>query len=173
MADLDELKIPKAVRSTAIEIIVITDQVCADRFDSELADLARQTVAKLARKRPSPLFQGTRRVWAAGVVYALAQVNFLFDPASELATSADELSEAFGVAKSTMSGKAKQVRDALGMDHRQLAFQRLDVVAANPLAWMIEVDGFIVDARMMPVEIQVEAHRRGFIPWVPNHQVLD
>jgi hypothetical protein len=37
-------------------------------------------VAGSARKRPSPLLCGERRIWAAGVVYAIGRVNFLADP---------------------------------------------------------------------------------------------
>jgi hypothetical protein len=33
---------------------------------------------------------------------------------------------------------------------------------------MISVDGFIVDARRMPPEIQAEARRRGLIPDLPG-----
>jgi hypothetical protein len=32
------------------------------------------------------------------------------------------------------------------------------------MAWMISVDGFVVDARTMPPEVQAEARRRGLIP---------
>jgi hypothetical protein len=34
----------------------------------------------------------------------------------------------------------------------------------HPLAWLVEVDGFIVDARTLPAEVQDEARRRGLIP---------
>jgi len=44
--------------------------VCAELLDAEYAELARQVVAKLARKRPSPLAGGRRGTWAAAVVYA-------------------------------------------------------------------------------------------------------
>lgn len=37
----------------------------------------------------------------------------------------------------------------------------------NPLAWLIEVNGLVVDARMMPKEIQEEAYLLGLIPYVP------
>ena len=37
----------------------------------------------------------------------------------------------------------------------------------NPMAWLIQVDGFIVDARRAPREIQEEAFRRGLIPYLP------
>jgi Domain of unknown function (DUF6398) len=55
VADLDELKIPKAMRAVSEAVIVLTDEVCADLLDEEYASLARTVVAKLARKRPSPI----------------------------------------------------------------------------------------------------------------------
>jgi hypothetical protein len=36
------------------------------------------------------LLSGRRPTWAAGVVYALGQVNYLADPASEPCVTADE-----------------------------------------------------------------------------------
>ena len=34
----------------------------------------------------------------------------------------------------------------------------------HPLAWLVEIEGFIVDARMLPADLQDEARRRGLIP---------
>ncbi len=42
-------------------------------------------------------------------------------------------------------------------------------LADNPLAWMIQVNGLIVDARTAPRAIQEEAFRRGLIPYIPEH----
>jgi hypothetical protein len=167
VADLDELKIPKAIRSVAEDIILITDEACAQLLDAEYADLARRAVAKLARKRPSPLLSGRHGTWAAAVVYALGQVNFLFDASSEPHLSTDELSAAFGVAKSTMSSKAKQVRDLLKMDHFATEFMRADVMAESSMVWFIEVDGLVMDSRSLPIEYQVAAFQRGYIPYIP------
>ncbi|HMD94764.1 MAG TPA: DUF6398 domain-containing protein, partial [Trebonia sp.] len=124
MIALDELKVPKGLRPVVEEIVGITDSVCLSVLDEEYADLARRAVAKLARKRPSPLQAGRRATWAAGVVYALGHVNFLSDPASQPCVTADQLSAAFGVAKSTMSSKARQVRDLLRISHFSPEFQR-------------------------------------------------
>lgn len=74
--------------------------------------------------------------------------------------TADQLSAAFGVAKSTMSSKARLVRDLLRISHFSPEFQRADATANNPLAWIIEVNGLAVDARHVPLEIQVEASLR-------------
>jgi hypothetical protein len=167
MPDLDELKIPNATRPVAEEIIQITDAVCGKLLDEEYTDLARQAVAKLARKRPSPLLGGRRETWASAVVYALGQVNFLFDRAQEAHLTPDELSLAFGVSKSTMANKAKLVRDLLKMSQFSADWLRADLVDENPAVWLIQVDGLVMDARSVPVEYQVEAYLRGFIPYVP------
>jgi len=167
VVELGELKIPKGLRPVVDEIVGITDAVCAAILDEEYADLARRAVAKLARKRPSPLSGGRRATWAAGVVYALGQANFLFDPAHAPCATADQLSEAFGVAKSTMSGKAKQVRDLVRIDYFSPEFQRADVAAENPTVWILQVNGLVMDARHVPLDIQVEAFQRGLIPYIP------
>ena len=82
--------------------------------------------------------------------------------------TADQLGAAFGVAKSTMSRKARQVRDLLRISHFSLEFQRADVAAQNPLAWIIDVNGLAVDARHVPPDIQAEAFQRGLIPYIPT-----
>ena len=167
MTDRRELKVPKALRPVVEEIVGLTDAVCLTLLDEEYADLALRAAAKLARKRPSPLVGGRRATWAAGIVYALGQANFLSDPASEPCVTADQLSEAFGVAKSTMGSKARQVRDLLRISPFSPEFQRADVARRNPLVWIIEVNGVAMDARHVPMDIQMEACRRGLIPYVP------
>src|SRR6201989_1093802 len=147
MTDLDELKIPAATRPAAEAIIALTDQVCADLLDEEYASLARRVVAKLARKRPSPIQSGRASPWAGAVVYARGQVNFLFDPSTKPYATADDLSAAFGVAKSTLGAKAKQVRDLTKMDYGTPEFLRQDMIDANPVIWFIQVDDLIVDVR--------------------------
>jgi len=37
----------------------------------------------------------------------------------------------------------------------------------NIMAWMIMVDGFIVDARSLPRKIQEIAYEKGMIPYIP------
>lgn len=167
MIELDELRIPRAARPAVDEVVAATDRLCSEHLDEQYTDLCRRLTAKLARKRPSPLDRGGRRIWAAGVVYALGQVNFLFDPAQQPHLSADELSALLGVKKVTMANKAKLIRDILKIDHFSPEFQRPDVIDRNPLAWLVEVDGLVLDIRMLPAPIQQEAHRRGLIPYLP------
>ncbi|MQA63884.1 MAG: hypothetical protein GEU86_21015 [Actinophytocola sp.] len=46
-------------------------------------------------------------------------------------------------------------------------WSRQEVIERNPLAWLIQVDGLLMDARKLPREIQVEAFELGLIPYVP------
>ncbi len=43
-------------------------------------------------------------------------------------------------------------------------FCRRELLEDHPRAWLVEVDGMIVDARWLPPEVQAEARRRGLIP---------
>lgn len=167
MADLGELKIPAAMRPAPEAIIALTDQICPELLDEEYAGLARNVVAKLARKRPSPIQSGRASTWAGAVVYALGQVNFLFDSATKPYATADDLSAAFDVAKSTLGAKGKQVRDLTKMSWGTPEFMREDMVEAGPMIWFIQVTGLIVDARELPLPVQVQAFELGVIPYIP------
>jgi len=41
------------------------------------------------------------------------------------------------------------------------------MIDQNPLVWMAEVDGLIVDLRTMPREVQAVAFANGMIPYIP------
>jgi hypothetical protein len=40
----------------------------------------------------------------------------------------------------------------------------------NPLAWMIMVDGFVVDVRRMSRAVQEVAYEKGLIPYIPGEK---
>lgn len=163
-ADLAGLRIPVAMRDRAREILAITNGVCHEHLDAEYGDLACALVARLARKRPSPLARGDSRIWAAGVIYAIGQVNFLFDRSQQPHLSADQLAECLGVVKTTMANKAALINKTLGVCVFEPDLTRSALLEQHPLAWLLEVNGFLVDARMLPAELQDEARRRGLIP---------
>jgi hypothetical protein len=79
MAHDNSLRIPEPLRHHAEEIFKVTDPFCATHLDAEYGDLVRKLIARLARKRPSPLARGDLRIWAAAAIYAVGGVNFLFD----------------------------------------------------------------------------------------------
>ena len=72
-----------------------------------------------------------------------------------------------GVAKGTASAKAKVVSNLLGLRHFHPDWTLPGLLEQDPLAWFVEVDGLVVDARDLPVGVQEAAHRDGLIPGVP------
>jgi len=161
------LRIPEAVRHEAEEIIRLTDGFCTEHLDGEYGELCRKLVAELARKRPSPLVRGDLHIWAGAVIYSIGSINFLFDRTQRPHLTAEQLSQRLGLSKSTLAAKAKRVQDLLRIVPFEPRYCRRALLADNPLVWMISVNGFLVDARTMPPEIQMEARRRGLIPDLP------
>ena len=161
-------KVPKQMQDTFNAIVALTDTVCTTHLDEDYAHLARQATAALCRQRPSPLATGRVQTWACGIVYAVGFVNFLFDKAQTPSMSAAELYAAFGVSKSAGAAKAKAVRDALAMGQMDPQWYRPSKMEDNSLAWMIMVNGFIVDVRSMPRDIQEAAYAKGLIPYLPE-----
>jgi len=163
-------RVPVKMSEQFEAIVALTDAFCTERLTDEYAQLARQATAAMCRKRPSPLEKGQAKTWACGVVYALGYVNFLFDKSQELYISAADLCAAFGVPKSTGYAKSKVVRDALDMMQMDPNWYLPSRMDENVMAWTIMVNGFIVDARSLPREIQEIAYQKGLIPYIPGER---
>ena len=164
-------KVPDAIQPLYESIASQTDIFCREMLNEECAELCRKVAAALARKRPTPLANGKTQTWACGIVYAVAQINFLFDKSDELYITADELSQAFGIAKTTASNKAKAIRDFLKiglLDYKWALPSRIDV---DPRAWMLSVDSVILDIRSCSRDLQEMAFRQGLIPYIPADRV--
>jgi hypothetical protein len=160
----DPRRIPSAMRDRAEEVIGITDRACHEHLDDEYAQIARLLVARLARKRPSPLARGDVGFWAAGVLYAVGQINFLFDPTQTPHLTAKQLAERLGVGQTTMANKAGLINRTLDIGMFEPDLTREAMLVQHPMAWIVEVDGLLIDARTLPPELQDEARRRGLIP---------
>ena len=161
--------VPKGMRETYEQIVGFTDAFCAKHLTEEYAELCRRMTAKLARKRPSPLLSGGRPIsWAAAVIYTLGKINFLFDKSQKPHLKASELCALVGVSEQNASSKAKFILSALNIMPFDPEWWLPSRLAENPVVWMIEVNGYIVDARYAPRELQEEAYRWGLIPSLPE-----
>ena len=162
--------VPAAMQARYDEIVALTDAFCEAHLDVECAQVCRQMAATLGRKRLSPLQMGQVNTWAAGIVHAVATVNFLFDRSISPHTSFDELAEAFGRAKSTIGSKSKEIRDLLKIGLMDPDWTLPSRIGDNMMAWMVSINGIVLDARYLPRELQEEAYRKGLIPYVPDER---
>jgi len=160
--------VPVTMKPRYDEIVTLTEAFCSEHLNAEYAQVCRQLAAALSRKRPSPLVSGRANSWAAAIVYAVGSVNFLFDKSQTPHVRADELSAAFGLSKSTVANKTRQIKDLLHIGVFDPNWTLPSKIDSNPMAWLISVNGLILDARSLPRPIQEEAFRRGMIPYLPD-----
>lgn len=165
---MSEYKVPSKIAPYADQVVAITDRACTEHLDEEYAGLCRTVIGKLGRRRPSPLVRGDLTIWAAGILYAVGQLNFLLDPAQTPHATADELSGWLGVKKTTMSNKAKLVRDSLKLGDYEPELMRAALLDSHPLTWILVVDGLPVDIRLAPFRLQEQALELGLIPYLPR-----
>lgn len=168
--ELSAPRVPAAMRELFDAIAHSTDAFCDQHLNDEYKQLIRQALAALCRKRPSPLLKGQANSWAAGAVHALGMVNFLFDPAQTPHCQATDIWTHFCVAASTGQNHSKKIHDALGMSQMEPTWTLPSRMNANPLIWMLEVNGYMVDVRHMPLEVQDIAFAKGLIPYVPGRK---
>jgi len=148
-------------------IVGLTDAVCDEHLDAEYKELSRGMAAALCRKRPSPLASGKPQGWACGIVQIVGRVNFVGDPSFPPYMKTAELAAAFGVSEGTMHAKARSIENALHVHALDPRWTVPSQRERNPLTWMVEIDGLIVDLRTVPRDVQEQALDAGLIPFIP------
>jgi hypothetical protein len=159
--------VPKSMQATYDTITALTDAFCREHLNEEYLELARGMTAALCRKRPSPVASGQPRTWACGIVYALGQTNFLSDRSFKPFMTMADVCAGFGVGQSTASAKAQTISRALKISPLNPEWSLPSLIERSPLVWMAEVNGFLVDLREMPREVQEIAFEKGMIPYIP------
>lgn len=160
--------IPTKMQEKHDAIVMLIDPFSRERLNEEYRMMCRTLASALARKRPSPLVNGTAAAWACGIVRTIGWVNFLDDSSRKPHVKMTDVDKAFGVSSGTGQAKSKAIRDMLKMRDFDPKWTLPSRMADNPMVWLIQVDGLIVDARFLPREIQEQAFERGMIPFVPG-----
>ena len=65
------------------------------------------------------------------------------------------------------AAKSKAIRTMLRIDQLDPKWTLPSKMDDNPMAWMLEVKGFLMDVRHAPREFQEMAFAKGLIPYVP------
>lgn len=162
------LSVPEGMQARYIEITALTDSLCHEKLNEEYAQLCREMTATLARKRPSPLVGGHAKSWACAIAYTIGSVNFLFDKSQTPYLRVDELCAWFGLSKSTGGNKSSQIKQMLKIGLMDMQWTLPSRMDDNPMAWLVMVNGLIVDARQLSLPLQEEAYRKGLIPYIPG-----
>ncbi len=136
------------------KLLEMTGAFCAQKLDDEYFQLCEKLIKKLGRKRDAPFQRGKLEIWAAAVIFAIGSINFLFDKSFEPYMTAEQISEYFGTKNSTVSNKARQIKDMFDMWYFSPEFSTQKMTNDNPFNKMVMVDGFIVPLDTLPADLQ-------------------
>ncbi|HTG44526.1 MAG TPA: DUF6398 domain-containing protein, partial [Verrucomicrobiae bacterium] len=155
-------------RQVLTQVVALTDAFCQAHLNEEYAVLCQKLAEKLAAKRPSPLLQGRPETWACGIIRTIGWVNFLGDRSQSPHLKLPVIDRAFGVAESTGQGKAKAIRQLLKIRRFDYRWIRPTQWESNLMIWTLQnSNGFMIDIRQQPLEMQRAAFKQGLIPYVP------
>jgi Domain of unknown function (DUF6398) len=148
-------------------VIGLIDPFCREHLNEEYAVLCRKLAEKLARKRPSPLLHGSPNAWASGIVRAVGGVNFLHDKSQTPYMRATDIDHYLGTSPSSGAAKLAAIRKMFKMYQLDPNWTLPSRLEDNPMVWMLQVNGFMVDVRHAPREVQELAFKKGLIPYIP------
>ncbi len=158
--------VPRAYTARFADLVRLADAFCGAHLNIEYKELCREMAIAVCQKG-SPVLKGKCEGWAAGIVYAIGRVNFLDDPSQTPHMKSKQIAEGFGVSVATMQAKARVIREGLDLMPLHPDWSLPSRMDDNPLAWMLEVNGFFMDIRTAPREAQVAAYEKGLIPYIP------
>src|ERR1700675_284202 len=161
-------RIAEEVQPVFEAIAGLVGAFCKEHLNEEYADLCRRLTEKLARKRPSPLVSGKPNTWACGIVRTIGWVNYLDGGSQTPHMKLTAIDKAFEVGESTGQGKSMLIRKMLKIRQMEPAWSLRSQMDKNPMVWMIQFNGFLLDARFLKREFQEEALRKGLIPYIPE-----
>ncbi len=142
------------IKNKEKKLLELTGSFCAQKLDDDYYQLCEKLILKLGRKRDLPFKSGKIEIWAAAVIHAIGSINFLFDKSFEPYVTAEQISEYFGTKKSTVSQKARQIKDMFKLGYYDTNFSTQDMTENNPFNDMVMVNGLIVPLSSIPENLQ-------------------
>ena len=162
-------QLPKKYHSSFEAIADLILDFCESYLDDFYEQLCLHMLFIMCRD-DAPINKGRPASWASGIVHAVGWVNFLHDPETKPYMSSADLAKEFGVSKGTMMTKSKFIRDGLELIPLDPNWCLPSTLEDNPLVWMVEVDGFMIDMRHASWEMQNAAYEKGLIPYIPERK---
>jgi hypothetical protein len=142
------------IKNKEKKLLELTGSFCTQNLDDDYYQLSQKLVLKLGRKRNVPFKSGRIEIWAAAIIHAIGSINFLFDKSFEPYVTAEQISEYFGTKKSTVSNKARQIKDMFNMGYYDSDFSTQKMTENNPFNDLVMVNGLIVPLSSIPEDLQ-------------------
>ncbi len=142
------------IKEKELILFDLVGSFCVKNLDDDYRNLCEKLVLKLGRKRDVPFKRGKLEIWAAAIVYAIGSINFLFDNSFEPHMTAKQISDYFGTKNSTVTNKAKQIKDMFKLSHFSPEFSTKRMEKDNIFNDLVMIDGLIVPIDDLPIDLQ-------------------
>ena len=109
-------------------------------------------LVKIARMRKLNIQRGHMEIWAAAIIYVIARLNFLFDPASDVTLSANTICDYFKTVKSTVGNKASLIQKTCDLYYGAKGYCRQDIIDA--FTFIETPEGFILPENMLGISTE-------------------
>lgn len=160
------MHVPKKNRQLFEQIVELIDTFCDAHLNENYKELCEHMAGAVCHTR-LPQSGGSPADWAGGIVDAVGFVNHLHDPNQNLHMTSAQLADGFGISQETMAEKSKAIREKLDLMPLDPDWCLPELLKDNPLVWMFDVDGSIMDIRMASRDEQERAYDMGLIPFIP------
>jgi hypothetical protein len=137
------------VKEKMNEIILLTKKFCAEYLDDDYKQLCEKLIHKMSRKHNVPFLRGRLDIWAASVIHALGQINFLFDQNTKPYISAELIADYFNTSTSTTGQKAKKIRDMFNLRYFDPEFSTNFIQEQNPFSELVSINGFLIPKKLL------------------------
>ena len=97
------------------QLIEMVSDFCDSKLDVEHKSLCVNLIERIDKSDEISFKRGKLEIWASGIVYAIAQLNFLFDEAFEPCITVDDICDYFKTKKSSSYNKAYDIRKKLDL----------------------------------------------------------
>lgn len=141
------------------QLLEITGTFCAQKLNQEYFELCEKLIKKMGRKREVPFKRGKLEIWAAAVIYTIGSINFLGDKSFEPYLHTREIHNYFGTKPSTVSAKARMIKDMFDLWYYNPEFSTGHMHQSNPFNNLVMVDDLILPIESLPEHMQQMVHQ--------------
>ncbi len=136
------------------EINRLASEFCDNYLDAEYKRLCEKLIRKMSRKHNVPFLRGRLDVWAASIIHALGQINFLFDRNTKPYVSASFIADYFNTSMSTTGQKAKRIRDMFKLRYFDGEFSTSYIKEQDPFSDMVSLNRIVVPKKFLSSDTQ-------------------
>ena len=163
-------EIPAQIKNNFLNVAEMIDLFYNKNLNDEYYNLALKLTTKLAKENPSDLIDCDIKTLAAAIINTIAKTH----ESEMLQVSSKNLASWFQTTQTDIDKKTNSICKILNLqfiDQDQSTKSKVsnDYDIDDRMMWSIAINGFTIDIRNAPLDLQVDAYEHGLIPYIPTN----